>query len=158
MCLRHSNQNLIDAKKIAPPNPKPNVTTNPLPNHNRAFLPPNINLLDDMPPFDPSMVIIPSTEPKPAVYLPLEPEVYLIRIPDLESDDDSDSDDTLDDLYHFAETDLKDVAFEWFDPYDAVDNDGWNEMTDTEEEPESEPKTKLVLNRMLSLSQNVNLK
>ena len=32
--LRHSIQDLIDAKKIAPPNPKPNVTTNPLPNHN----------------------------------------------------------------------------------------------------------------------------
>ena len=68
----------------------------------------------------------------------------LIRIPDLESGDDSDSDDTLDDMYHFEETDLEDVSFELFDPYNAVDGDGWNEMTDTEEEPELELGTKLV--------------
>ena len=97
-----------------------------------------------MPPFDPSMFIIPTTEPKPIVNLPSEPEVCLIRIPNLESDDDSDSDETLDELYHFEETDLEDVSFEWFDPYNTVDNDGWNEMTDTEEELESEPETKLV--------------
>ena len=77
-------------------------------------------------PFDPSMFIIPTTEPKPVVYLPLEPEVCLIRIPDLESNDDSDSDDTLDDLYHFEEADLEDVSFEWFDPDVAINSDGWN--------------------------------
>ena len=82
--------------------------------------------------------------PKPVVYLPLEPEVCLIRIPGLESDDDSDSNDTLDDLYHFEETDLEDVSCEWFDPYKSADNDGWNEMADAEEEPESKPETKIL--------------
>ena len=78
------------------------------------------------------MFIISTTEPKPVVYLTLELEVCLIRIPDLESDDDSDSDDTLNEPYHFEEFDLEDVAFQWFDPYKGVDNDGWNEMADTE--------------------------
>ena len=77
-----------------------------------------------MPPFDPSMFITSTIEPKPVVYLPLEPEVCLIRILDLGSDVDSDSDDTLNELYHFEETDLEDVVFKWFDPYNAVDNDG----------------------------------
>ena len=72
-------------------------------------------------------------EPKPAVYMPLEPKVCLIRIPGPESDDDSDSDDTLKDLYHFEETDLEDVSFEWFDPYKGIDDDGWNEMADTKD-------------------------
>ena len=93
-----------------------------------------------MPPFDPSLFIIPITEPKPIINQSPEPEVCLMRIPNPGFDDDSDNDDMMNGLYHFEELDLDDVGFELFDPYKDLNSDGWNEMTDTEEEPESEPE------------------
>ncbi|GMP28522.1 hypothetical protein CsSME_00004027 [Camellia sinensis var. sinensis] len=44
--LQHKIQDLIDNKVIAPPQPpKPNVTTNPLPPHDRVPSPPHLNLI-----------------------------------------------------------------------------------------------------------------
>ena len=121
--LRHSIQDLIDAKKIAPPNPKPNTTTNPLPNHDQAFPPPNVNFIDDLPPFDPSLFIIP---PKPIAKLPSKPEVCLVRIPEPESDSNGNS--VMSKLYHFNELYIHDVKSEWFDLNKAVNNDRQNEI------------------------------
>ena len=63
----------------------------------------------------------------------------MIRILGPESDDDSD--DMMNELYHFEELVLNGIELEWFDPYKAIDSDGWNEMIDTEEEFESEPES-----------------
>ena len=93
-----------------------------------------------MPPLDPSLFIIPLTEPKPIVKLPSKPKVFLARILDPESDDDSNDDDIMNELYHFGELDLKNVEFEWFDQNKVVNSDGWNEMTETEAKPETKLK------------------
>ena len=98
-----------------------------MPNHDWAFPLPNINLIDDLLPFDPSLLIIPLTKPKPIVNLPSEPEIRLVKIPDPESDDDSDDDDIMNELYHFGELYINNVELEWFDLNKVVNSNGqWN--------------------------------
>ena len=67
-----------------------------------------------------------------------------MRIPDPESDDDSDGSDMMNELYHFEKLDINDAKFEWFDLNKAMNGDGWIEMIKTEEKSESEPEIETV--------------
>ncbi|KAI8530383.1 hypothetical protein RHMOL_Rhmol11G0054000 [Rhododendron molle] len=76
-CIRlcHEIQNLIDNKVVnAPPPDKPNTISNPLPQHNTPFHINQITLAKNQNPqeFNPTLSIVPDTEPKPVVEIPEE--------------------------------------------------------------------------------------
>ncbi|XP_028077313.1 uncharacterized protein LOC114279294 [Camellia sinensis] len=83
VCLRHEIQDLIDNKVITPPQPpKPNVTTNPLPPHDRVPSPPHLNLIHTLSStFNPSIYITPTHLPKPEVYIPEGTELCMMDAP-----------------------------------------------------------------------------
>ncbi|KAI8568358.1 hypothetical protein RHMOL_Rhmol02G0191900 [Rhododendron molle] len=73
--LRQEIQNLIDNKVVdAPPSDKPNTISNPLPQHNSPFRLNQITLAknQNLPEFDPTLFIVPDTEPRPVVEIPEE--------------------------------------------------------------------------------------
>ncbi|KAI8538532.1 hypothetical protein RHMOL_Rhmol09G0110800 [Rhododendron molle] len=73
--LRHAIQDLIDNKTLPMPPQKPNTVSNPFPKHSNAC----INLISISQPFDPSLYIIPDTQPKPAIELPVEDTVCALE-------------------------------------------------------------------------------
>ncbi|GMQ11233.1 hypothetical protein CsSME_00053943 [Camellia sinensis var. sinensis] len=81
--LRHEIQNLIDNKIIAPPQPqKPNVTTNPLPSHDKNRPPPHLNYIHTLlSTFNPSIYITPVHLPKPEVYIPESIDLCMMDAP-----------------------------------------------------------------------------
>ncbi|KAI8014581.1 hypothetical protein LOK49_LG05G03539 [Camellia lanceoleosa] len=85
--LRHEIQDLIDNKVIAPPQPpKPNVTTNPLPPHDRVPPPPHLNLIHTFSStFNPSIYITPTHLPKPEVFIPENTDLCMMDAPEPQS-------------------------------------------------------------------------
>ncbi|KAI8535448.1 hypothetical protein RHMOL_Rhmol10G0175100 [Rhododendron molle] len=76
-CFRlcHAIQDLIDNKTLPMPPLKPNTVSNPLPKHSNT----RTNFISISQPFDPSHYIIPATQPKPTVELPVEDAVCALE-------------------------------------------------------------------------------
>ncbi|KAF5933294.1 hypothetical protein HYC85_029465 [Camellia sinensis] len=78
--LYHEIQDLVDNTMIVPPE-KPNVTTNPLPQHNHAPTLKRINLIQTgVLSYDPSIYITPSHLPKPEVFIPDSTDLCVLNI------------------------------------------------------------------------------
>ncbi|KAI8571778.1 hypothetical protein RHMOL_Rhmol01G0145400 [Rhododendron molle] len=73
--LRHAIQDLIDNKTLPMPPQKPNTISNPLPKHSNT----HTNHISLASPFNPSLYIIPTTQPKPIVELPIEDAVCALE-------------------------------------------------------------------------------
>ena len=61
-----------------------------------------------------------------------------MKIPEPESDVDSNDSNMMEKLYHLDKLGINDVKFEWFDLNKAVNYDGQNEITETKLEAKME--------------------
>ena len=61
-----------------------------------------------------------------------------MKIPEPESDVDSNDSNMMEKLYHLDKLGINDVKFEWFNLNKAVNHDGQNEITATKLEPKTE--------------------